>query len=88
VPAGSEFFLEMIYDVYDNDYEDDIKLIIKSLHLLCDDYLGGQGSRGYGKINFRDIRIEKRSIEGYYDTSDKERKIEVINFPEAVFPEL
>ncbi len=53
VPAGAIFDFEMIYDVYDDDKkEGHLKEIKKAMRLLQDDYLGGSGSRGYGKIEF------------------------------------
>jgi CRISPR-associated protein Csm3 len=62
VPAGAIFNFEMIYDVYDGKKEQhlaDIRLAMKLLQL---DYLGGQGSRGYGKIRFITlVEIENKS---------------------------
>ncbi len=65
VPAGAVFSFEIVYDLY-SDYkkEDESKLLTptrlekhlsslsEAMQLLQDDYLGGQGSRGYGKVKF------------------------------------
>lgn len=67
VPAGAEFHFELIYDVY-ADAEDSLlakhqEAIDTALSLMEHDYLGGQGSRGYGKIKFIGMTIKKRAID-------------------------
>ncbi len=53
------FTLDMILDVYDVD-KANIEKILETLdlgfRLLESDYLGGSGSRGYGKIEFKKIQ--------------------------------
>ncbi|HPR72986.1 MAG TPA: type III-A CRISPR-associated RAMP protein Csm3 [Bacteroidales bacterium] len=85
VPAGAQFSFEMIYDVYDNTYEEDVEFIIKAMHLLCDDYLGGQGTRGYGKTSFSDVKFELRKTVDFYGPSGKDRKSEILEFSTAKF---
>ena len=66
VPAGAKFDLEMILTLYDGDEEDEyIKMIFEGLRLLQDDYLGGSGSRGYGKVKVHIERIERKTAEDY-----------------------
>ena len=66
VPAGAKFDLEMILTLYDGDKEDEyIKMIFEGLRLLQDDYLGGSGSRGYGKVKVHIERIERKTAEDY-----------------------
>ena len=57
VPAGAEFDFEIVYDGYEvdgseNQIDEDIKMMKKAMLMLQDDYIGGNGSRGYGKIEF------------------------------------
>lgn len=53
VPAGAEFHLEMIVNIWDDDNEDALmSLLEKGMNMLENDYLGGSGSRGYGQIKF------------------------------------
>lgn len=53
VPAGARFNFEMVYDVYDDGKRaDHLKRLRLAMMLLESDYLGGQGSRGYGKVQF------------------------------------
>jgi len=87
VPADAMFRFEMVYDVYDNDYHNDLEMIIEAMTLLSDDYLGGQGSRGYGKIEFREVKFEKRTVEEYYSKPEKERKAELLEEYALKFPD-
>ncbi|MBT9144944.1 MAG: CRISPR type III-associated RAMP protein Csm3 [candidate division WS2 bacterium] len=57
VPRGAEFDFEMVFNIYQENDKKLFRKIIKSMQLLEDDYLGGSGSRGYGKIKFIDIKI-------------------------------
>ena len=67
VVAGAEFEFEIIYNVEDKNWEDDIKNLLMTMALLEDSYLGGSGSRGYGKVKFIMDSIEFRTPE-YYRT--------------------
>ena len=55
VIRGSKFELDIIYEVNDENVEDDFEVIKNGLKLLEYDYLGGSGSRGYGKVRFEDL---------------------------------
>lgn len=66
VPAGAEFSYEMILDVYDEDYgKEYYKKVEKAMNLLEDDYLGGSGTRGYGKVQFIERAIKTKKVEDY-----------------------
>lgn len=53
IPAGAEFAVEMIINVWEDDDVNDMKALLeKGINLLENDYLGGNGSRGYGQIIF------------------------------------
>ncbi|NTV18266.1 MAG: type III-A CRISPR-associated RAMP protein Csm3 [Bacteroidales bacterium] len=66
VPAGACFKFCFIYNVMDDGKkETHLKEIIRAMRILEDDYLGGQGSRGYGHIKFENVTIEKKTIEQY-----------------------
>ena len=59
VIRGSEFPLQLVYEVKEGtDIEDDFRVIRDGLQLLEYDYLGGSGSRGYGKVRFKDLTVE------------------------------
>jgi len=57
VPRGAEFELGMVYNIYTEQDKARFRKVLKAIQLLEDDYLGGSGSRGYGKISFNDIKI-------------------------------
>ena len=72
VPAGARFEpFEMIYTLYrlnGNDWQRDadwLAVVFEGMRLLEDDYLGGYGSRGAGKIAFENLKVEWRPL-AYY----------------------
>lgn len=72
VPAGTVFGpAEMVYSLYDGDgcnVQKDIehlRTLVEGLQLLEDDYLGGLGSRGSGKVKLQDINVTLRVGEKY-----------------------
>ncbi|HNY29794.1 MAG TPA: type III-A CRISPR-associated RAMP protein Csm3 [Fibrobacteria bacterium] len=59
VPAGARFDFTLSWKVLDGD--DDLKFkafLLEGLRLLELDALGGQGSRGYGKVRFLDLKLD------------------------------
>lgn len=59
VPAGAEFDLEITLQMFSNDDEKRCKEIVREgLLLVQKSYLGGSGSRGYGKVRFLDMKID------------------------------
>ena len=53
---GSIFGLDLLYEVENEDeILADFKILAEGFRLLQYDYLGGNGSRGYGKILFHDM---------------------------------
>ncbi|MGL4670584.1 MAG: type III-A CRISPR-associated RAMP protein Csm3 [Methanobacteriaceae archaeon] len=71
VPKGSKFDFEIIFSVYEED-ENNIKNVFNAMSLAEDNYLGGSGSRGYGKIRFDNISLYRRSQNDYKEMKDKE----------------
>lgn len=66
VPAGSLFKFELVYTVEDkNQAIQDLKNIAIALTILEDDALGGHGSRGYGKITFKNFEFFYRNLTDY-----------------------
>ena len=56
VPAGAEFDVEMVINVWDNDSADELKQLLRQgIALIENDYLGGSGSRGYGQVKFEEL---------------------------------
>jgi CRISPR-associated protein Csm3 len=70
VVRGAEFGITMVYDMENPDeITEDFEMIAKGLKLLSMDYLGGHGSRGYGKVAFSDFEVEVRSGDCPVDVS-------------------
>lgn len=62
VPAGVTFQGEIILNVWDNDNEQEFKnMLNRGINLLENDYLGGNGSRGYGQVKFSELKITELS---------------------------
>jgi len=59
VPAGVKFDFDIRIKVLDGDNEEELKTMVeKGLDLIQIDYLGGNGSRGYGRVIFIDRKWE------------------------------
>ncbi len=67
VPAGAVFSpMELVFSLYLPD--DHTKLfphLITCLQLVEDDYLGGHGSRGSGKVAFRNLKLAYKHGDAY-----------------------
>ena len=61
VVRGSVFKMDVVYNV-NSEHEDelipDMKTFAEGLKLLQFDYLGGNGSRGYGKVVFQNVKAK------------------------------
>ena len=59
VPAGAKFDFKLVYNCEDElDLEEDIKNLAKALKMIQLDYIGGSGTRGYGKVAFSNFTVE------------------------------
>jgi len=75
VPAGARFKLDLVLDIYNVDNKNGeasdsradrfVALLREGLQLIEDDYLGGQGSRGYGQVRFLVHSVKERAAEAY-----------------------
>lgn len=74
VPAGSKFNFEMIYSVYQKNDLDLLKRLFDGMSFLEDNYLGGSGSRGYGKIRFKEIQVMVKTTGDYRSGNDWQPK--------------
>ena len=67
VPAGAEFAFSVTYNVVGmEEVAGDMQLLADGLKLLQMDYLGGHGSRGYGRVSFRDFELSFFSLNEEY----------------------
>jgi CRISPR-associated protein Csm3 len=62
VPAGAQFKLNMVLNVFENDDENRLKNTLdQAIKLLHDDYLGGHGSRGYGQVQIDIVDTKEKT---------------------------
>ncbi len=71
VPAGAKFKMNLVLNIFEPTEPDEkvgkydnekalTDILDKAMQLLADDYLGGQGSRGYGQIEFQNVKKEEK----------------------------
>lgn len=68
VIKGALFPLEIIYELTDEEEAlEDIKNLKEAFDLLENDYIGGNGSRGYGRVKFINMNLSQLT----YDCSEE-----------------
>lgn len=66
VPAGAVFGpAEMVFGIYEQADYARLKTVVEAMQLVEDDYLGGAGSRGSGKVQFTNIEVAARNRDNY-----------------------
>lgn len=78
IPAGARFGLEMVYNLFSPDDLERFKLVFVALQLLEHDYLGGMGSRGYGRVKITDLALfvnGRAAYESGQTTPDPQRRL-------------
>lgn len=77
VPAGSEFDFKLIYNIENMaELDEDMENLALMMELLQDDYLGGHGTRGYGRVKFENLAVELKT----YTQDSKAKDIDVANY--------
>ena len=75
VVAGAEFDFEIIYNIENKEQmEEDLRNLFAAMEMLEDTYLGGSGSRGYGKVKFIITDIVYRPL-GFYLGEEEEKPL-------------
>jgi CRISPR-associated protein Csm3 len=66
IPAGAEFDVEFIINIFEGDEESKLYMLFeRGIELLEADYLGGSGTRGYGKVKFVNTKKTQKTREDY-----------------------
>lgn len=66
VPAGAIFKeMQIVFNVYDAADCDRFLDVLTALQLVEDDYLGGHGSRGSGRVKFANLTVTCKSTTNY-----------------------
>lgn len=76
VPAGAQFGVEILFDVYEADDHQRFRYVLRGLRLLEDSALGGGGSRGSGRVRFEKLSLEWRGRDYYTDGKEPKRLAE------------
>ena len=83
VPAGAEFGpFELVLSFFDAGDVNWIATLVDGMALLEDDYLGGHGSRGSGKIVFRHLEVRFKAGSGAYRTTTAGQELKFENLEE------
>jgi len=91
VPPEAEFDFSMVYNVFNEDDRKNLRYVFTGLQLLEDDYLGGSGSRGYGRVKFKNIEVYRNTVSDYEKgDTDVENKTPLLKgeTPSAILKEL
>lgn len=78
VPSGSTFSFEIILDIVDEEIFElrkNIEYLKQGITLIENDYLGGNGSRGYGQVKFDNYNMEYISFDGNNERVNNIKKI-------------
>ena len=60
VPAGMKFKFRLVYNLEkQEEYQEDMEVLAEAFRLLQMDYLGGHGSRGYGRVCLTDFKVTR-----------------------------
>jgi CRISPR-associated protein Csm3 len=66
VPAGAVFGpAQLVFSFYEPEDVKRLETLVEAMLLLEDDYLGGQGSRGSGRVAFQGLKVSLRSTANY-----------------------
>jgi len=89
VPAGAVFGpAEMVYSVYERADVKRFENVVEGMQLLEDDYLGGSGSRGSGKVAFRAIKLTAKARDSYRQGKAYERTFDTLDDLAAAMPDV
>lgn len=72
VPAGAIFDnMQIVFNIYNAEDRRRFQDVLEALALVEDDYLGGHGSRGSGRIRFQNLKLTCKSTDAYLNGETK-----------------
>ncbi len=78
VPAGAVFSqMQIVFNIYEPGDIERFLDVLTALQLVEDDYLGGQGSRGSGRVAFKNLKMTCKSTSDY--DQGQEKKLEKLS---------
>ncbi|NLG33498.1 MAG: type III-A CRISPR-associated RAMP protein Csm3 [Syntrophomonadaceae bacterium] len=79
VVRGSEFSIRIVYDMEEADeIQADFENLATAFKLLSMDYIGGHGTRGYGKVGFSEFDIIFKGAQAPIDISLLKSKLKEV----------
>lgn len=67
VPAGAEFGpMEMVFSLFNADDARRFERVLDGMQYVEDDYLGGSGTRGSGKVAFTNLKVVLKTKDDYH----------------------
>ena len=86
VPAGSQFDVEIIFDLYTPEDRGRFGQVLRAMYLLENSALGGSGSRGHGQVKFINLRIAERPLPHYLSGAGEQVLFAASSHPEVEYP--
>ena len=89
VPAGAVFGpAELVFSLYSQEDLRRFRHVLDGLQLVEDDYLGGAGSRGSGKVKFANLRVTFRGSQNYGTPHQYEKEFDTLQQVSDEYEEL
>lgn len=76
IPKDSKFDFEIVFGIYCDEDKENFKEVFTAMKLLENNYLGGNGTRGYGKVHFEDLTCITRD-KSFYTEDTEEKTVEI-----------
>jgi CRISPR-associated protein Csm3 len=88
VPAGAVFGpAELVFGIYEKADYTRLKVVINAMQFVEDDYLGGAGSRGSGKVRFTNLKVSARARHEY-SVEESYKSFSSVQELASAFPDL
>ncbi len=85
VPADTVFGpFEMVFSIYEEGDRGLLRKVFEAMRLLEDDYLGGSGSRGSGRVRFKDLKVTVKPVEKYAEPEPDLSSVEAKDLSELL----
>lgn len=79
VPAGAKFNFKLVYNCENvDDCKEDFEDLAKAIKMIQLDYIGGSGTRGYGKVAFSKFNVEAQRLIKSSDSIDVNQLKEIL----------
>jgi len=84
VPAGTEFEGTIIVRIFQKEDWELLQKLAEAFSMLEDDYLGGGGSRGSGRVKLTQVKVSFRDV-NYYSSEGEPKELKEGEGPEVLY---